>query len=186
MRLFRETADRHPRDYRCPPRRATGGRAGRHARCRGRWKGLLAPRSFPPRRGSGTPRGGTRRTGAAGHDPRKDASAIEGDHQFAFKHVLIREIAYEVLPRPSEWGGTAVQSSGRARPRSLSRWDEDGDLRGEIRRRLGPCLRDQLARRRRARPACRPRRHGPELDVRVIVRRHVAGNLLHDVDDVLP
>jgi class 3 adenylate cyclase len=30
---------------------------------------------------------------------REHASAIEGDQQFAFKHVLIRDVAYEVLPR---------------------------------------------------------------------------------------
>jgi class 3 adenylate cyclase len=30
---------------------------------------------------------------------RETVSAIEGDHQFAFKHVLIRDIAYEMLPR---------------------------------------------------------------------------------------
>jgi predicted ATPase len=26
-------------------------------------------------------------------------SAIEGEHQYAFKHVLIRDVAYELLPR---------------------------------------------------------------------------------------
>ena len=30
---------------------------------------------------------------------RDRVSAIEGDHQYAFKHVLIRDVAYELLPR---------------------------------------------------------------------------------------
>ena len=30
---------------------------------------------------------------------RERISAIEGDHQYAFKHVLIRDVAYELLPR---------------------------------------------------------------------------------------
>jgi class 3 adenylate cyclase len=30
---------------------------------------------------------------------RERVSAIEGDHQYAFKHVLIRDVAYELLPR---------------------------------------------------------------------------------------
>ena len=30
---------------------------------------------------------------------RETASAIEGEQQFAFKHVLIRDVAYELLPR---------------------------------------------------------------------------------------
>jgi predicted ATPase len=30
---------------------------------------------------------------------RERVSAIEGDHQYAFKHVLIRDVAYDLLPR---------------------------------------------------------------------------------------
>jgi predicted ATPase len=30
---------------------------------------------------------------------RERVSAIEGDHQYSFKHVLIRDVAYELLPR---------------------------------------------------------------------------------------
>jgi predicted ATPase len=30
---------------------------------------------------------------------RERVSAIEGDHQYTFKHVLIRDVAYELLPR---------------------------------------------------------------------------------------
>jgi predicted ATPase len=30
---------------------------------------------------------------------RERVSAIEGDHQYAFKHMLIRDVAYELLPR---------------------------------------------------------------------------------------
>ena len=66
---------------------------------------------------------------------RERVSAIEGDHQYAFKHVLIRDVAYELLPRARR---RELHEHAAALPRG-------GDLRG---RGGGCCARTALAGRR--------------------------------------
>jgi class 3 adenylate cyclase len=63
-------------------------------------------------------------------------SRLEGDHQFTFKHQLIREIAYATLPRPlrrkrhsaiATFLEEAVGESGEVVPALASHWAEAGD-----------------------------------------------------------
>ena len=56
------------------------------------WRGALDRRR---RRALGPPG----RTRAARPDPAETVSAIEGDQQYTFTHVLIRDAAYDMLPR---------------------------------------------------------------------------------------
>ena len=60
------------------------------------------------------PRSAARLARGARPDRREAVSRIEGDQQFSFKHGLIREVAYELLPRAH----ARAARGGRALPRA--------------------------------------------------------------------
>ena len=96
--------------------------------------------------------------------PRDRRRSSKGQHQFAFTHVLIRDVAYDP-PAPRRPAGAA------ARPRRPSLPNTTPGVSGEANRRAGPPLdRRRLLRTRRgaARP---PRRNWPSVAGRKTTRR---------------
>ena len=91
-------ADEHPRDHRREARRAAGRGARRPRRRIGRrpvfWRGALA--EMATRDDLSALLGSLE---ARDFVQREAVSRIQGDQQFAFKHGLIHDVAYETLPR---------------------------------------------------------------------------------------
>jgi class 3 adenylate cyclase len=72
---------------------------------------------------------------------RQSVSAIEGDQQFIFKHVLIRDVAYDLLPRPrrrerhaqvAEFLQEATSETGEAAAALARHWRDAGEAERAI------------------------------------------------------
>jgi len=72
---------------------------------------------------------------------RQSVSSIEGDQQFVFKHVLIRDVAYDLLPRPrrrerhaqvAEFLQEATSETGEAAAALARHWRDAGEAERAI------------------------------------------------------
>jgi len=72
---------------------------------------------------------------------RQTVSSIEGDQQFVFKHVLIRDVAYDLLPRPrrrerhaqvAEFLQDATSETGEAAAALARHWRDAGEAERAI------------------------------------------------------
>ncbi len=72
---------------------------------------------------------------------RQTVSSIEGDQQFVFKHVLIRDVAYDLLPRPrrrerhaqvAEFLQEATSETGEAAAALARHWRDAGEAERAI------------------------------------------------------
>ena len=124
-RRARERAGHH----RGPARRAAGRREGAAAGRRGARQGVLARRG----RGDRRPAPGRDRAAAARAASARSSSAAQrrssvgGEDEFAFRHVLVRDVAYGQIPRPpraeqAPAGGRAGSSRSGGRRRTPRCW----------------------------------------------------------------
>ena len=167
---------------RCSPRGSTRCRAPSAACCRRAsvvgqtfWEGSVddaATRRSTSRRRSSRCRTRTWSSPTAG-------SRLAGEREYAFKHVLIRDVAYSTLPKAvrarshAEVGGVHLRRAPPTAPRAWSRWSPSTTRRAaalgaaadlepdELERDRGPGARGARGRRRRlarrSTPTARPR-----------------------------